>query len=140
MPRGDGLKKYWEQVRNGERELPENIGKRGKDKPGTVRPIGDNRTLQARYYERTGRRMDMEMADERAMIDMMFDAASEIDDPVERLNQLAKVQSAQSKFNANWARYTEHQLGTLKTEQTVEDKISLDDALSGNLQITDETE
>ena len=72
MPRGDSLKKYWEAYRRGEVELGENHGKRGPDKPTTVRAIGDNRTLQQRYFERTGRRMDQEMSAEREMIDMMF--------------------------------------------------------------------
>ena len=48
MPRGDSLKRYWEAYRRGEVELGENHGKRGPDKPETVRAIGDNRTLQQR--------------------------------------------------------------------------------------------
>ena len=103
MPRGDSLKKFWEEYRAGNAELGPNHGKRGKDKPGTVRAIGDNRTLQKRYYERTGRRMDQEMADEKALINMMLESASAIADPQERLDALARVQTAQNRFNTTWA-------------------------------------
>ena len=139
MPRGDSLKKYWEAYRRGEVELGENHGKRGPDKPETVRAIGDNRTLQQRYFERTGRRMDQEMSAEREMIDMMFLEASECDDPERRFDLLSKCQAAQARFNTTWAKFMEHGLGTIQTEQTIEEKRSLDDALSGKLEIADET-
>ena len=139
MPRGDSLKRYWEAYRRGEVELGENHGKRGPDKPETVRAIGDNRTLQQRYFERTGRRMDQEMSAEREMIDMMFLEASECDDPERRFDLLARCQQAQAKFNTTWARYTEHALGTLQTEQTIEEKLSLDDVLK-NAQIEDKSD
>lgn len=136
MPKGDSLKRYWEKYRNGEVQLGENHGKRGKDKPGTVRKISSNdKTLATRYYERTGRRLDVEMENQRDMIQMMFDAASEIGDPEKRMDALYKAQQAMATFNQTFLPYMEQKLGELKSESTVEQKMSLDDVLDDNYEI-----
>lgn len=131
MPRGDSLKRYWESYNRGEVALGENHGVRGKDKPGTMRKVSStDKTVAKRYYEKTGRTMDVEMADQKAMVQMMFDTASEIEDPETRFNALERAQNAQAKFNQTWLPYTEQKLGVLQSTTTLEDKISLEDALN----------
>ena len=127
---GGGAKEYWRKVKAGEIAMPEGIGKRGKDKPTTMRKIPASKTIATRYYENTGRRIDQDMADQRMMVDMMFDAASAIHDPEDRFNALDKAQAAMTKFNQTWLPYTERKLGTLQSTTTVEEHQSLDDILN----------
>lgn len=122
------VKKYWNEVKAGLRPLPANHGIRGKDK--NPRPIPASKTLATRYHERTGRRLDMEMEDQRIMVDMMFRAAAEIPDATERFQALNQAQQAMADFNKTWLPYTEQKLGALKSEQTLEEKQSLDDILN----------
>ena len=135
MPRGDSFKRYWEAYRKGEVTLAENHGVRGKDKPGTMRKItSTDKTMATRYYERTGRRLDMEMADERALIEIMLQGAMGEEDPDVQFEKVDKARKALSDFNTRWAPYLEQKLDTLKSDQKLEDKISLDDALSGAIE------
>ena len=122
------LKQYWEDYRNGKVKLKEGHGVRGKDK--NPRNIPGSKTLATRYFEQTGRRIDQEMADQQAMIQMMFDAASRMEDDQERFNALSKVTAEQAKFNSQWAPFLEQKLGTLQSDMTVEQHKSLDDVLN----------
>ena len=103
---------------------------RGKDI--SVRPLPASKTLATRYYENTGRNIIKEMEDERQLVQMMFDTASNIEDPHQRFLALDKCTAAQSRFNKTWTPYLEQKLGTLQSTSTIEDKISLDDILNGD--------
>ena len=141
MPRGDSFKRYWQDYREGKITLAENHGVRGKDKPGTIRKItSTDKTMATRYYERTGRRLDMEMADERALIEIMLQGAMGEEDPDVQFDKVDKARKALSDFNTRWAPYLEQKLDTLKSDQKLEDKISLEDALNGTIEIEDKTD
>ena len=129
MPRGDNLKEWWKQYHAGQVELGPNHGKRGKDKPETMRNVRANdKTLTQRYFERTGRRADREMADEQQMVQMLMSLALEAADPDTAFDRLDKVRKAQSDFNSKWAPFLEQKLPAYKTEQKIEE-MTLDDAL-----------
>ena len=135
----NNLRKFWQDYRDGKVQLSPNHGRRGKDKPGTFRKISaDNKTLSRRYYEETGRTLHKEMADQRMLIEIMITKAMDIEDPTEQQDALARAYTALANFNRDFAPYLEHKLGTLEAGGTVEDKISLDDALEGDY--TDETD
>ena len=141
MPRGDSLKRFWDDYRNGKAELGENHGKRGKDKPETFRKISStDKTFSTRYYERTGRTFDKEIATQRALIDIMIDEASQIEDDEERMKALNNAYDRLAAWTATFAPYMEQKLDTLKSTETIEDKISLDDLLNEAPQIEDKSD
>lgn len=141
MPRGDSFKRYWEAYRRGEVTLAENHGVRGKDKPTTFRKVtATDKTLAARYHEKTGKSAVGAMANEQGMIDLMMEAASQIEDDETRFSMLSKAQAAQNKFNTTWAPYLEQKLDNIKSDQRLEDKISLDDALNGTIELEDKSD
>lgn len=119
------IRRHWLEVAAGLKAMPENIGKRGKDKG--VRAIPGSKTLATRYYERTGRRIDQEMEAERDMVEIMFQAAAEMEDPEARFAALDKAQKAMSAWNRNWTPYLEQKLGTLQSTDTVEGRRTLED-------------
>ena len=122
------VRRYWLEIAAGLRERDENHGQRGKDK-ALVRAIPASKTLATRYYEQTGRRIDGEMIKQREMVEIMFTTASEIEDAEVRFEALNKAQAAMAKFNSTWLPYMEQKLGTLQSTGTLEDKISLEQAL-----------
>lgn len=149
MANGDNLKEWWKKYHRGEVQLSPNHGKRGKDKPETIRKIkATDKTLANRYYERTGRRLEIEMQNQRDMIELMVREAGDIEDQEKRFEALARAQSAMATFNQTFLPYLEQKLGELKSDIKLEDKISLEDALDESVQIsqvksqeiTDETE
>lgn len=98
---------------------------RGADK--TPRAITASKTLATRYYQQTGRRIDLEMEQEQQLVQMMFETASQIEDPEARFTALEKATAAQSRFNKTWLPFLEQKLGTLQSTQTLEEKVGLDD-------------
>ena len=127
---------YWNKVKAGELPMPKGIGKRGKDK--VVRAIPASKTVATRYYEKTGRRMDVEMAEQQATIQLMFEAAGQMEDPMDRFTALDKCQAAQAKFNTTWLPYVEQKLGTLQSTTTVEEHKSTDEAIAMAIEHKDE--
>ena len=121
------VKRYWLEIAAGLRKKSDNHGVRGKDI--NPRAIPASKTLATRYYEQTGRRIDKEMVAQREMVQIMFETAAEIEDSEARFAALNQAQSAMAKFNQTWLPYMEQRLGTLQSEQTLEDKISLEQAL-----------
>ena len=119
--RGNGV--YWMKKKSGLIEHEH----RGKDK--VPRPIAASKTLAARYYQQTGRRLDLEMEQEQLLVQMMFDTAALIEDPKERFTALKEATAAQSRFNKTWLPFLEQKLGTLQSSQTLEERQSLSDAL-----------
>lgn len=115
-----------------------NQGKRGKDKPTTVRKISASKTIATRYYERTGRRIEQEMELQRELINTMLIEASEIEDPQERFTALRQAQDALAKFNNMALPYMESKQGTMKSEQTVEEARSADAAILAAIEVKDE--
>ena len=141
MPRGDSLIRFWDDYRNGKAELGENHGKRGKDKPTTFRKISStDKTFSTRYYERTGRTFDKEIATQRALIDIMIDEASQIEDDDERMKALNNAYDRLATWTATFAPYMEQKLDTLRSTETMEDKLSLDDLLNEAPQIEDKSD
>ena len=141
MPRGDSFKRYWEAYRNGDAELSENHGKRGKDKPTTFRKISStDKTLSTRYFERTGRTFDKELANQRAFLDAMLEEATKMEDDDARLEALNDVYDKLAAFNATFAPYMEQKLDTLRSTETIEDKLSLDDVLNESTQIENKSD
>lgn len=124
------VKRHWLEIAAGLKPTPENHGNRGKDKG--VRAIPASKTLATRYYEKTGRRIDNEMESQRQMVEIMFQSAAEIEDPTERFSALAKATDAMAKFNTTWAPYLEQKLGTLQSETTLEERMSLEEALEAD--------
>ena len=115
-----------------------NQGKRGKDHPDTIRPISASKTIATRYYERTGRRIEQELEQQRDLINTMLLEVCEIEDTQERFAALAKAQDALAKFNNMVLPYMETKMGTLQTEQTVEEARSADAAIAAALEHDDE--
>ena len=137
---GWALKKYWEDYRAGKVELRPNHGMRGKDKPETIRPIqAQSKSLAVRYYERTGRRLDKEMADEQKMIEMLMNLAMESDDKDDAFDKLNQVRRAQSEFNSKWAPFLEQKLDTKKSNEKIEDTLTLDDVLNGETKLVEDS-
>lgn len=125
------VRKHWLEIAAGLKVQPEGQGNRGKDI--NARAIPASKTLATRYYEQTGRRLDLEMVKHREMVEIMYQSASEIEDPEARFAALEKATSAMEKFNRQWSPYLEQKLGTLQSTTTLEEKMSLEEALNGEV-------
>ena len=80
------------------------------------------------------------MANQRAFLDAMVEEATKIEDDDARMEALNSVYDKLAAFNATFAPYMEQKLDTLKSTQTIEDKISLDDALNESPQIENKSD
>ena len=103
-----------------------NQGKRGPDKIPR-----DKKSFAARYMAFSGRNVERDMWEQQKSINEMQELANNVNDPEKKFKMLAEVNKAQAAYNRIWTPYLEHKLGSLETEQTAEDQISLDDALAG---------
>lgn len=118
-----------EQVRHYKYDSP-NHGKRGPDKK--PRSPRGKKTLQARYFEATGRKIEDDMKAQREKVDMLYECAKMFNDPDERMAALEKAHNAEDKFNKTWLPYFQSKMGTIQTQVEEEDLVSLDDILSGS--------
>ena len=105
-------------------------GKRGPDKKPRA-PRG-KKTVMARYYEATGRRIEDDMRSHREKVNLMYEVAGTIEDPSDRLNALDKATKAEDSFNKTWLPYFQSKQGVMKVTDSEEDMISLEDVLSGD--------
>lgn len=110
----------------------ENHGKRGPDtKP---RPPRDKKSFQARYYDATGRTVNMDMRRMQERIASMQQLADNMgnENPKQKFDMLKEVQQMEDKFYKTFGPYMLQKQGTMKTETVEEDMVSLDDVLNGN--------
>ncbi len=126
--RGNGI--YWIKKKAGLiGEAAHNS--RGKDKKPR-RPHG-KASLADRYFRMTGKNITYEMEAEAQQVEMMAETAAQISDPVARFKALEAATKARNAFSRAWAPYMERKLGTLKSEQSAEQHLGLDDLLNSKL-------
>ena len=116
--------------------VAENQGKRGLDRK--PRKKAGSKTVGQRYYEATGRSITTDIRQHREKVDMMFDTASQIEDPTARFKALESATRAEKEFQAIWLPYQASKHQSMKVEMTVEEALSLDDAL--DMAIEDKTD
>ena len=104
-----------------------NHGKRGPDK--NPRPPKDKKSFAFKYYEKTGRTIQQDMKDQQSSIDEMKALAKEINDPEVKFQMIKDINTAQDKYNRQWAPYLQSKLGVIQTDIKDEDTESLDDIL-----------